>query len=228
MLSQFIVRDTQIRGPIPDQPPSNCRMSEIDTTNTPIGGPIPSHLDACIAMNVLYMKNSSLTGTIPPSIAQISSLNSLDLSDNGLEGPLPNDWSSTSALTSVVLYYNYLNGSVPASLIALATGNLDQLYLDHNQLDLCNTTLTESDIPRDLLCDVSGQSPAECGCAGLWTTCLIVDMPASCAAPEPPTGSPSESPTDSTPEPTSSAIPFGAHQSPLAVIVGMFLIAVFA
>jgi hypothetical protein len=224
-LYYFLLGNTQVTGPLPAGGPSPCNLIGFEVFNSPIGGSLSSNfLEGCVeSLVTLNLKGSELTGAIPDTVAMMSA-SKIDLSSNQFEGPLPEDWSNSLGLEELRLNHNSINGSVPASLIALSTSRvLSKLYLNNNKLDLCDTTLISSSFALSS-CDVSAQNPEPCGCSGIWSSCLSVDIAACPIIPieepfsEPlsadPISSPSSEPSSQTPSSQTPSSQSPSSQSP--------------
>lgn len=220
--SLTITNMPKLRGPFPEpftaaQVASDaslaCDITSIVLSGNPsFGGSIPTTLmQRCSKIEKLVLDASALVGSIPSSFTGIASsaFSSLSISGNPTNGTIPSigPWSSSSLL-SLTLSNASLTGSIPASLVSL---NFSTFDLSQNELDLCTTTsaATQSyssyfSTASGATCDLSYQTPQECGCTGTWPSACFTrrEMLATCASTPVPSASPSSSsPLAPTPTP---------------------------
>ena len=191
-----------LRGTIPEpysaasinsNPDLACNLKSIVISgNSKLEGTIPASLaQQCDSINVLVLDSNNLTGAIPSSFESLASnvLHTLSISGNPNSGSIPSigPWSPSSSL-SLRLESAGLSGIIPASLL---NQNFTVLSLAGNELDLCSTMATATQsyssffaATSDATCDLSFQSPQECGCPNTWPSACFTrrEMLATCAS----------------------------------------------
>lgn len=224
-LSTFsLIGLTKLTGTIPEPIgnstyPCNIEQIYIDN-NIGLHGSVPSaYFTKCGQLGGISFNNDSLTGTLPAALANILSptFYSLSISDNPTSGTIPNiafPSDLRAGLASIAFSNAGLTGNIPLSLAS--TTEYTRFQFDGNSLNLCaNAAQSLQNTLRTLVassrCNLSGQTPSECGCPDSWPErCFTDNMPATCppdvsmpidpprAVPSPRApGAPSKSPTGS-------------------------------
>jgi hypothetical protein len=103
----------------------------LDVSNANFVGTIPETLFGVSTLRLAYFSNNSLTGTIPEEYSSPPLLLDLFLDGNGLVGTVPEIASGQLIeLNEFLLQFNFLTGSMPASVCALRSGELEDLFSD--------------------------------------------------------------------------------------------------
>lgn len=231
-----ITKMAKLRGPFPEpftatqvssDSTLSCNVQSIVLSKNPaFGGSIPTTLvTQCSELETLVLDSSALTGSIPASFQSIASdvFSALSISGNPTSGTIPGigPWKLNAQL-SLVLSNASLTGSLPASLVSL---NFTTFDLSQNKLDLCSTTASATKsyssffaASSSATCDLSYQTPQECGCTGTWPSACFEKraMLSTCA-----TTTPSVSPapiTPTTPTTPSSSTPNTGSSTPTASV----------
>ena len=149
------LENNQLSGPIPPELANLAELAYLDLDYNQLSGSIPPELgNLGNSLQWLYLSGNELSGLIPPELGNLPHLFVLDLSRNQL---------GTARVSGPFL--PGVRQNIPEELGAL--GNLDRLYLSHNQLEgqipttLGNLTKLEAlDMSHNYL---RGEIPAELG-----------------------------------------------------------------
>jgi hypothetical protein len=107
------------------------QLDFLDVSNSNFVGTIPETLFGVSTLRIAYFSNNSLTGTIPEEFSSPPLLRDLFLDGNGLTGTVPEIASGQLVeLNEFLLQFNFLTGSIPASVCALRSGELEDLFSD--------------------------------------------------------------------------------------------------
>jgi Leucine-rich repeat (LRR) protein len=122
-------------GDIPDVFTSSSSLKFFDMTANMLTGTFPSSIFANPdALEIVYVRNNQLSGPLPLFAAPL--LRDLYVSDNAFTGTIPK-WTDLPALNELLLQGNALTGSVPASVCALQSQSLEDLWSDCISEILC-------------------------------------------------------------------------------------------
>ena len=120
-----------LSGQIPNVFSNFQRLDFVDVSNSIFSGTIPESLFDVSTLRIAYFSNNNIAGTIPNQFANAPLLKDLFLDGNGLTGTVPEIGSGQlSELTELLLQFNFLTGSMPASVCALRSDNLEDLFSD--------------------------------------------------------------------------------------------------
>jgi hypothetical protein len=203
-LNVLNVEHTGMGGSFPSSTvPTYCNLTELYALETHFTGSLPARLDFCSHLKRIQISGAQFNRPFPQAFANMTQLESIVLRGSRLTGSIHNNWTLFRQLYELDISDNQITGTVPISLVQLVDDNLSSLVLDRNRLNLCGNPLFDNDTVSNNfgICNVTNQVPQECGCPGIWTQCLDVEMEPTC----PPSPPPVEVPPTSTPEPTSEA-----------------------
>lgn len=194
-------------------------------------GPIPSsYFTSNPQLSILYLHENKLSGHLPIELANKTNWAHLRLNSNSFDGTIPDagKWHLNDVFTIISMKDNYLSGAIPAGLFQRNGTAFTQFEFSGNRLNICDLPPNYT-VPSGFatqLCNVSRQTPPECGCPDAWTSqCVFDPIPASCPPAEPlapfpvapfsltpspipgnpSTGNPSTGSTPASPAPRSSA-----------------------
>ena len=188
-LDTFLCDSCGLVGPLPEGPESTASsLTMLSLEDNALSGSIPDQWGAMSSgqpslskLATLLLSNNSLSSTLPSSLGNITTLALIGISNNNISGTIPDE--AKWVLASFLAASNALTGTLPASLL---DRNLQRLVVNNNQLNLCqNKAVVESGAFRESIvtCNVSMQTPTECGCSGVWPLLCFTgetDMPATC------------------------------------------------
>ena len=128
--------DTPLRhagpGPLSESVGLAYRLSQLVLNNNQISGPLPVSLFRLPSLSVLLLHDNKISGGIPSEIFLLSSLTVLRLDGNKLTGCIPAELCRLKELKRMSVARNQLRGSLPENLHAL-TG-LQEFIANDNQL----------------------------------------------------------------------------------------------
>ncbi|VAI24251.1 unnamed protein product [Triticum turgidum subsp. durum] len=86
------------------------------------------------ALQVMYMYNCGIQGPIPDAVGNLTSIQSLFLSENNFFGMVPSTFKKLKRLQVLRLSKNFISGGTEDLFYRLPGDELQELYLDHNNL----------------------------------------------------------------------------------------------
>lgn len=211
-LETFWAQNNAIEGPLPVTFNAGCRLQDIQLSGNLITGSISSDIDNCLDLHRLVLDQNEISGDLPSDLDSLATLGEVNLSHNNISGVLDMDWSHLDTLYHLDLSHNRLAGGVPIELLDLTHVSLVDLFINNNQLSLCQNEnlMTNSTISEAVLCRAELQDPIECGCPSLWIQCFeMADMEDTCDNVSPDGTVTPDEPHPASPaiQPTSSASP---------------------
>ena len=181
-----------ITGPFPTisaESGDDCRVPLINFRNVSLAGtPFPIELvENCATLRQLTFFRCGLTGQIPDFTAT-PSFSGIELDNNPLGGTIPIITFAQKA--NVIMSSCNLTGVIPT--FYLNSTAFSGIEFDGNKLDLCSNSAavqaTGFANNTEENCNLSGQTPSECGCPDIWPSrCFSTPMPGECL---PPTAAP--------------------------------------
>jgi hypothetical protein len=104
-------------------------------TGNLLSGTFPSSIfDSPDALEIVYVRDNQLIGSLPLFAAPL--LRDFYVNDNAFTGTIPK-WTDVPALNEILLQSNSLSGSMPASVCALQSQSLEDLWADCISEILC-------------------------------------------------------------------------------------------
>ncbi|XP_061376421.1 MDIS1-interacting receptor like kinase 2-like [Gastrolobium bilobum] len=155
-----------IRGTIPPEIGSLCKLTYLDLSNNQLIGEIPPSLGNLRQLHTLILARNDINGSIPHELGFLKNLVTLDLSNNMISGNLPISLTNLTRLEKLDISSNLLVGSILSNLDQLT--NLQELRLNRNSISgnivhlLAESPamLTAIDLSYN---DISGEIPSQIG-----------------------------------------------------------------
>lgn len=134
LLNLLNLSGNDLSGPLPEQLFDLTRLNFLLLHSNNFVGGLPDAISNLSDLKYLTLQNNEFSGSLPTSIETLINLEEVYLQNNFFTGPIPTDFSNLSKLKIFYASLNNLEGSIPSSLGNL---NLEQLYLEFNNLSGC-------------------------------------------------------------------------------------------